>query len=97
MVGAPEPNLRGSRGGSCNTHAYTDPQTHTLLAHPAHTPQRAAPCSTPVAKKTGSAADTCAKERKSERSQRPLLSSPHPSATAAAFIVRGSLCKAFNI
>lgn len=76
------------------THTYIL-YTNSRRTHPPLLPgsnlQRAGPRSTPVAKKTGSTADTCAEERKSKRSQLPLLSFPHPSAAAvSAFIVPAS-------
>lgn len=92
----------GSWGSSCSTqvtglrHAqlpipsYT--QKHTLCSNP----QQAGPRSTPVAKKMGSAADTCAEKRKSKPSQLPLILLPLPSA-AAAFIVLNPFCKPFMV
>lgn len=95
---APEPSRRGSFSGSWGQKIKIGPlnlshlQAQTLLSHapqPRPPPtQQAGPRSTPVAKKMGSAADTCAEERKSKLSQLPLLSPLHPSAAATAFIVQ---------
>lgn len=90
----------GSWGSSCSTrvtglrHAKLPipfcTQKRTLCSNP----QQAGPRSTPVAKKMGSAADTCAEKRKNKPSQLPLILLPLPS---SAFVVLKPFCKSFTV
>lgn len=111
IIHAPEPSRRGPLLAAevvVTPHAHTWPESsthtprklfsrlhkHTLCSNP----QQAGPRSTPVAKKTGSAADTCAEERKSKHSQLPLpRSSPSKCCWCCCFYSPRSFCKSFNI